>query len=459
MDTIQNIIDGQRQYFRSQKTKDIQYRLSLLKALKIELLNSEKQIYEALYADFKKSEFETHLSELGLVISELDLAIKNLKKWARPKRVSSSLLTFPSRDYIYKDPYGTVLIIAPWNYPFLLAIEPFIMAIAAGNTVVLKPSELTTNTSKLISEIIGKVFPPEIALSVEGGVEMSTELLAQKWDYIFFTGSPRVGKIVAKVAAQHLTPTTLELGGKTPCIIDGTVDLKLVARRIVWGKLLNGGQTCIAPDFVIVKSNAKDDLIEVLKKEIIRRYGNNPQKSKDFPRIINSRNLNRLKELIAQETVIFGGEIDATDSYIGPTLIDNPGLKSPIMIEEIFGPVLPILTYEAKKDIEEIIWSLEKPLAFYIFSKNKNFVAETIEKFNFGGGAINDTMVHFGNPNLPFGGIGNSGMGKYHGKHGFDTFSHEKSILKRGTWLDMPFRYPPYSGKLNFLKKVFKYLG
>ncbi|MBC3759678.1 aldehyde dehydrogenase [Hyunsoonleella sp. SJ7] len=459
MDTIQNIVDAQRQCFRSQKTKNISCRLSLLRDLKTELLNREKQIYEALYADFKKSEFETYLSELGLVVSELDLAIKKLKKWARPKRVSSSLLTFPSRDYIYKEPYGTVLIIAPWNYPFLLAIEPFIMAIAAGNTVVLKPSELTTNTSTLISEIIGKVFPPEIAICVEGGVETSTELLAQKWDYIFFTGSPKVGKIVAKAAALHLIPTTLELGGKTPCIIDGTVDLKLVARRIVWGKLLNGGQTCIAPDYVIVKSSTKDTLIEVLKNEIIRRYGINPQKSIDFPRIINSRNLNRLKELIAQETVIFGGEIDATDSYIGPTLIDNPGLKSPIMTEEIFGPILPILTYETKKDIEEIIWNLERPLAFYIFSKNKDFVAETIEKFNFGGGAINDTMVHFGNPNLPFGGIGNSGMGKYHGKHGFDTFSHEKSILKRGTWLDMPFRYPPYSSKLNFLKKVFKYLG
>ena len=313
MNTIPNIISNQQEFFKSQKTKDVDYRLSLLKILKTEIIANEQAVIEALNKDFKKSEFEAYLSEFGIVLSELSLAIKNLKNWAKSKRVKSSLLTFPSKDYLYQEPYGTVLIIAPWNYPFLLAMEPLIMAIAAGNTVILKPSELTEHTSKVISKIVKNTFPETHVASVEGGVEVSTELLAQKWDYIFFTGSTKVGKIVAEAAAKHLTPVTLELGGKSPCIIDDSVNLKLVARRLVWGKLINGGQTCIAPDYVIAKSSIKQELLAVLKTEIIKRYGEHPEKSPDFPRIVNKNNAQRLETLLKDTNIAFGGEIDVNE--------------------------------------------------------------------------------------------------------------------------------------------------
>ncbi len=459
MDTIPEILLKQKAFFKSQKTKEVSYRLSLLKALKQEIVSNEQAIYEALKKDFKKSEFETFISEFGLVISELNLVIKNLKKWAKPKRVKSSMLTFPSQDYIYKEPYGSILIIAPWNYPFLLAIEPLIMAIAAGNTVILKPSELTKHTSQLITNIVQKIFPETIAQSIEGGIETATELLAQKWDYIFFTGSVPVGKIVARAAAKHLTPVTLELGGKSPGIIDDTVDLKLAARRISWGKFLNAGQTCIAADYIIVKSNVKDAFIDALKTEIIKRYGVNPKESVDLPRIINKKNLLRLANMLEGSHVIFGGHVDVDACYIAPTLIDVPNLDSKIMSDEIFGPVLPILTYDTEQDIENIIWHYDKPLAFYIFSNNKTFIEQAIKKYSFGGGVVNDLLIHFGNHRLPFGGIGASGMGAYHGKMGFDTFSHHKSISKRGNWIDPSIRYAPYKGKLGLLKKMFKYFS
>lgn len=459
MDTIPNIISNQHEFFKSQKTKDLDYRLSLLKTLKVEILANEQAVIDALNKDFKKSEFEGYLSEFGIVISELNLAIKNLKRWAKPKRIKSSLLTFPSKDYLYQEPFGAVLIIAPWNYPFLLAMDPLIMAIAAGNTVVIKPSELTENTSEVITRIIKNVFPETLAASIEGGVEISTELLAQKWDYIFFTGSTKVGKIIAQAAAKHLTPVVLELGGKSPCIIDDSVNLKLVARRLVWGKLLNGGQTCIAPDYVIAKSNIKQDLIAALKKEIVKRYGENPEASPDFPRIINKTNTKRLETLLKDSNIAFGGEINVNECYISPTIVDEPNLKSALMQEEIFGPILPILTYDTEEDIEHIIWNLEKPLSLYVFSNNTSFIKEIIEKYSFGGGVINDLLIHFGNHRLPFGGVGASGMGKYHGKHGFNSFSNTKPIVKRGNWFDPSFRYAPYKGKMSLLKTVFKYFG
>lgn len=459
MDTIPEILSKQREFFKSQKTKDISYRLSLLKTLKQEIVSNEQAIYDALKKDFKKPEFETFISEFGLVISELNLVIKNLKKWTRPKRVKSSMLTFPSRDYIYKEPYGNILIMAPWNYPFLLAIAPLIMAIAAGNTVVLKPSELTKHTSQLITDIIQKTFPETVSISIEGGAETATELLAQKWDYIFFTGSVPVGKIVARAAAKHITPVTLELGGKSPCIIDDTTDLKLVARRISWGKFLNAGQTCISADYIIIKFNIKDAFIEALKIEIIKRYGVAPKESPDFPRIINKRNVLRIADMLEDSQVIFGGQVDVEDCYIAPTLIDVPNLDSKIMSEEIFGPILPILTYNTEQDIENIIWNYEKPLALYVFSNNRIFIEQIIKKYSFGGGVVNDLLIHFGNHRLPFGGIGASGMGASHGKTGFDTFSHNKAISKRGNWSDPSVRYAPYKGKLGLLKKMFKYFS
>jgi len=455
---IPELINSQKAFFKSQKTKAVEYRLSLLKDLKKEIISKEQSIYEALHKDFKKSEFETYISEYALTLSELNLAIKNLKKWNKPNRVKASILSFPSSDYIYQEPYGTVLIISPWNYPFILAMAPIIMAIATGNTVVLKPSELTENTAKLLTGIIKNVFPETVLVSVEGGVDVSTELLAQKWDYIFFTGSTKVGKIVAKAAAENLTPVTLELGGKSPCIIDETIDLKLVAKRLVWGKLFNAGQTCIAPDYVLVKSHIKTKLIDLLKIEITKAYGKNTKTSNDFPRIINKKNLLRLKELLKDTNMIFGGDSDERTYYLAPTLVDEPSLQSDLMTEEIFGPILPILSYETESDIESIIYGLDKPLSLYVFSKNKKFINKIINKYSFGGGVINDSLIHFGNQKLPFGGVGASGMGAYHGKTGFDTFSHSKSIVKRGTWFDPPFRYAPYKGKLGLLKKMFKYL-
>lgn len=459
MNIIPDILSAQKAFFKSQKTKPISFRLTLLKALKKEIQSKEQDIYDSLKKDFNKPEFESFVSEFGLVISKLNLAIKNINKWSRPERVKSSFLNFPSKDYIYKEPYGNILIIAPWNYPFLLAIEPLIMAIAAGNTVILKPSELTQNTSKLLSVIIQNVFPKDVVTTVEGGVETSTILLAQKWDYIFFTGSVPVGKIVAKAAALHLTPVTLELGGKSPCIIDDSSNLKLAAKRISWGKFFNGGQTCIAPDYVIIHSKIKDEFIKHLKNEIVNRYGINPKESQDFPRIINQKNVLRLKSMLHDCNIIFGGEIDENECYISPTLIDNPSLDSNIMQDEIFGPILPILTYENEKDIASIIWNYEKPLSLYVFSNRKTFIKQIITKYSFGGGVVNDFLIHFGNNNLPFGGVGVSGIGNYHGKYGFDTFSHKKSIIKRGTWLDPSIRYAPYKQEFGLIKKLFKFFS
>lgn len=459
METIQNILSEQNAFFKTQQTKNVAYRLQLLKALRTEIRANEEAFLDALHLDFKKSAFESYLSEFALIISELNLAIKKLKQWSKPKRVRSSILLFPSTDYIYNEPYGIVLIIAPWNYPFLLALDPLIMAVAAGNTVVLKPSELTPNTSTLITKIIANVFPKTVAISLEGGVDLASQLLKQRWDYIFFTGSTRVGKIVYEAAAKNLTPVTLELGGKSPCIIDNTVDLKLVARRLVWGKFLNAGQTCIAPDYVLAKNSIKSELIEALKKEITKSYGANPKQSEDFPRIINTQNFKRLKALLDYDHVALGGETEETHNYIAPTIMDDPGISSPVMNEEIFGPILPILSFETRDDITSIINSIEKPLSFYIFSKNKSFIQNLIAAHSFGGGVINDTLIHFGNNRLPFGGVGTSGLGKYHGKYGFETFSNQKPIVKRGTWFDPRLRYAPYKNKIALIRKIFKYLG
>lgn len=437
---------------------DIGYRKETLKKLLYNIQKSEDLIVKALYDDFKKPEFEAVLTETNYVISELKDTIKNINKWAKRKRVFPSLLNFPSTDYIFKEPYGNVLVIAPWNYPFQLALCPLISAVAAGNRVVLKPSELTPHTSAIIARIIEKTFHINHVEVFEGGVEVSNKLLAQRWDYIFFTGSVSVGKIIAKAAAENLTPITLELGGKNPCIIDETANLKLAAKRIVWGKFINAGQTCIAPDYILIQKNMKVNFITFLIEEIIKAYGKKMDKSPDFARIINTKNWLRLANMIEPEKVIFGGETDANALYISPTLIEEPALDSPVMKEEIFGPILPILTYESQSDIEDIINRYEKPLAFYIFSENKSFAKKLIKTYSFGGGCINDTVVHFSNKRLPFGGVGHSGIGAYHGQLSFDIFSHHKAIVKKGNWLDLPMRYAPYKGKLASIKKVLDWI-
>lgn len=437
---------------------DIGYRKETLKKLLYNIQKSEDLIVKALYDDFKKPEFEAVLTETNYVISELKDVIKNISKWAKPDRVFPSLLNFPSTDRIYKEPYGDVLIIAPWNYPFQLALCPLVAAVAAGNRVVLKPSELTPHTSAVIARIIEKTFHVNHVEVIEGGVEVSNQLLAKHWDYIFFTGSVAVGKLVAKAAAENLTPVTLELGGKNPCIIDDSTDLKLAAKRIVWGKFINAGQTCIAPDYVLIQKNMKVNFISYLIEEIIKAYGKKTDKSPDFARIINTKNWYRLTNMIQNENVLFGGEYDANTLYIAPTLIEEPDLDSQIMQEEIFGPILPILVYENENDIQNVISRYEKPLAFYIFSENNSFVKQLISKYSFGGGCINDTVVHFSNKRLPFGGVGHSGMGAYHGKRSFDTFSHHKAVVKKGNWLDLPMRYAPYKDKLASIKRILDWL-
>ncbi len=456
---ISKILHQQKVYFKNQQSKNIGFRKKALQNLEIEILKREADISTALYNDFKKSEFESYATEIGIVLAELSLIIKKLNNWAKPETVMPTMLNFPSWSKIYKEPFGSVLIIAPWNYPFQLAIAPMIGAIAAGNTVVLKPSELTPHTSKIISQIIDAVFDKNHVASIEGDVTVAQELLEQRWDYIFFTGSVPVGKIIAKAAAKNLTPTTLELGGKSPCIIDESANIKLAAKRLVWGKFINGGQTCIAPDYILIHESVKAPFIDFFKKEIELAYGNNPQQSEDYPRIINAKNFNRLQLMLSDEELLIGGETDEKDLYITPTLINNPSLDSKVMKDEIFGPILPVLTYNSEEDIDKIIMHYEKPLSFYVFTTKNSFAKKMITKYSFGGGVVNDTIVHFANHRLPFGGVGHSGMGGYHGKATFDTFTHKKGVTKRYNWLDVPVKYAPYKGKLNTIKFFLKYFS
>lgn len=437
---------------------DVKIRKESLKRLLISIKKHEKEIFSALYDDFKKPEFESVITETNIVYTELKTTIANINSWSKPKKVWPNLINFPSSDAIYSEPYGTVLIIAPWNYPFQLAICPLIGAVAAGNKVTLKPSELSPNTSNIIVKIIKEVFDKNHVEVVEGGIEVAEKLLTQRWDYIFFTGSVAVGKIIAQIAAKNLTPVTLELGGKNPCIIDETANLKLAAKRIIWGKMMNAGQTCIAPDYVLVHQNVKDKLVTLLQLEIETAFGENPEKSEDFARIINLKNWKRQVDLLANQTIIFGGQFNEATLYLSPTLINEPNSDSKLMREEIFGPILPLLSYQSIEDIENYISKYEKPLSFYLFSENNKFIQYVIKNYPFGGGCINDTMVHFVNHRLPFGGVGQSGIGSYHGKKSFDTFSHKKSILKKANWLDIPLRYAPYKNKLISLKKILNWL-
>ena len=437
---------------------DVNYRKESLKKLHHCIKKYENEIFEALFKDLKKSEFETVLTETSIVYSELKRTIQNIHSWSKPQKIWPSLLNFPSSDAIYKEPYGNVLIIAPWNYPFQLVICPLIAAIAAGNKVTVKPSELASNTSVIIAKIIAEVFETNHVVVVEGGIDVSEKLLQQRWDYIFFTGSVAVGKIVAKAAAENLTPVTLELGGKNPCIVDETANLKLTAKRIIWGKMMNCGQTCVAPDYLLVHHKIKDQLIHFLKEEIQNSFGENPETSNDFARIINHKNWLRQISLLENQKLLCGGESNEVTFYIAPTLVDEPNFNSKIMQEEIFGPILPIISYHSQTDIKNYIAKYEKPLSFYLFSKNKEFIRDVIANYSFGGGCINDTVVYFGNHRLPFGGVGHSGMGNYHGKSSFDTFSHKKSISKKATWLDIPLRYAPYKNKLQLLKKLVNWL-
>lgn len=455
---IPAIVQSQKDFFATGKTKDIAFRKAALVRFRESIKTHEQEIINALTADFKKPSFETVATEISVVMLELNLAIKELWKWQMPKKVKASLLNFPSRAEIQYEPYGNTLVISPWNYPFQLAVGPMIGAIAAGNTVLLKPSELTPKTATLLAKIIATVFDPGHVQVIEGDKEVATQLLEERWDYIFFTGSVAVGKIVYEAAARHLTPVTLELGGKSPCIVDETAKIQLAARRIIWGKFVNAGQTCIAPDYVMVHTSKKQDLLTALNVELTKAYGADPKISPDFARIINEKNFDRLSALLEEVTVFKGGNTDKDSLYIAPTLLDNVHPSDAVMQEEIFGPILPILTYESKADIEKVLLSKEKPLSAYVFSQKRSFKNWFNQTFSYGGGAMNDTLVHFINDRLPFGGVGNSGIGSYHGATSFYTFSHAKSIVKRGTWLDVPLRYAPYSGKTGLLKRFMNWL-
>ena len=437
---------------------NIDFRKKALKKLLGSIIFHEDEIIDCLYKDFKKPPFESFLTETDLIISELKYTIDNLHQWAKPKRVRATLRNFPSSDFIYCEPYGKVLVISPWNYPFLLAMSPVIAAIAAGNSVTLKPSELTPNTSGIISKIIRETFEVNHVVAILGDVLIAQDLLKKRWDYIFFTGSVAVGKIIAKAAAENLTPVTLELGGKNPCIVDASANLQVAAKRIVWGKILNAGQTCVAPDYLLVAREIKDDFVKHLINEITDALGENPKVSQDFARIINPTNWERQIAMLENQKILYGGQHNRLELYLAPTLLDEPSLYSLVMKEEIFGPILPIISYKSKTEIEKIITSFEKPLTCYIFSQDKKFTTEILSKFSFGGGCINDTIVHLSNRRLPFGGVGHSGMGAYHGKLSFDIFSHKKAIHSKATWLDISIRYAPYKNKLKYIRKLFKWI-
>ncbi len=444
----------QLDFFKTGMTKKLPYRKQVLKKLKKVIEKREDDICNALYSDFKKPKFESLVSETQFVLAELNHILANIHFWARAKKVSGSLGSFPSKDWIQYEPFGRVLVISPWNYPFMLAISPLIGAVAAGNTVTLKPSELSPATSRILKEIIDEAFDSNHVSVVEGGVEVAQELLSNAWDYIFFTGSTRVGKIVYQSAAKHLTPVTLELGGKNPCIVDDSASISVAAKRITWGKLLNAGQTCLAPDYILVHNQVKHQLVEEIKKTIQQFYGEDVEASPHLARIATENQYKRLKSMLKDEKVIWGGQFNDTDQYIAPTLIDSPAFDSKVMEDEIFGPVLPIYGYDSQEEIDSFVSKFGKPLALYVFSKRSKFQKEMTRNHSFGGGAINDCVMHIANKHLPFGGIGNSGFGGYHGEHSFYLFSHKKAMVKRPFLFDIPVRYPPYRLAETIVKKL-----
>lgn len=450
---FKNIVEKQKEFFKTNTTKSVEYRISILQKLEKVIRANEKRILFALYEDLSKSEAEAYMTEIGIVYGEIREALKKVKKWSKPKRVRGSLGTFPAKSYVYSEPYGVVLIMAPWNYPFNLSLSPLVAAIAAGNCAVIKCSKESKNTSKIIRDIINKTFEEEYIYCVDSELDYD-EILHQRYDFIFFTGSARVGKIIMRVASENLIPVSLELGGKSPCIIDETADIKLSAKRIVWGKLLNAGQTCVSIDYIVVHKNVKEELIKSLQKEIELRYPD-AINNKSYPKIINTRHYERLLNLIKTESNVIGGKSNEREIKIEPTIFPDVDFDHEIMKDEIFGPLLPIIEYDDIDKVVDIIKEREKPLACYIFSQNKDNAEYIINSISYGGGCVNDVIMQLANNHIPFGGVGNSGMGSYHGKYGFDLLSHKKGIVKNKTILDLPFRYAPFDlKKLNIFKKI-----
>ncbi len=456
-ETMANLVASQRAFFNTNQTRDVNWRITQLKKLHSVILENEETLYTALRNDLSKAPFESYSSEVGLVLHEITVAIKNLKKWARPKKHFGDLVLFPGKLSCKNEPYGVALVLSTWNYPFLLSMEPVVAAIAAGNTVVLKTSEYATATNNLMQSMVEKNFNASFFSVVQGGYSENHALLDQHFDFIFFTGSQNVGRIVMTSAARFLTPVCLELGGKSPCIVDSSANIPLAARRIAWGKFLNAGQTCVAPDYVLVDRNIKDTFIEALQKEITRQYGENPLENPDYPKIINERRFVHLS------TFCPDAPMDFVSNKIAPTVLDLGDVRNeavreaPVMKEEIFGPILPVITFDNTGDAMTYIASCPPPLALYIFSTSKETTSRFTTELRFGGGCVNDVVMHIVSSKVPFGGFGDSGMGNYHGKAGFDTFSHKKSIMYQSATKDLNVRYQPYSDKqMNLIKKVLK---
>ena len=452
---IRCIVDGQRNFFLTGNTLDVEFRIQSLQKLKASILKYESEIHAAIQKDLGKSEFESYMCETGLTLSEITYMLKHIRSFAKEKRVHTPLAQFHSRSYRKPSPHGVVLIMSPWNYPFLLTIEPLVDAIAAGNTAVIKPSAYSPHTSAVIYRMISECFAPEYVSVITGGRAENTCLLGEKFDYIFFTGSQSVGKEVMRKAAEHLTPVTLELGGKSPCIVEKSADLKLAARRIVFGKYLNCGQTCVAPDYIYCDASVKDALLKEISRQIRKQFGKDPLHNKNYGKIINEKHFQRICSLIDPSKVVVGGENSPERLQIAPTVMDQVTFQDAVMGQEIFGPVLPVLTYRTLDEAVSQIQSMPHPLALYLFTSDQTVAQKVTSRCGFGGGCINDTIIHLATSEMGFGGFGESGMGAYHGKDGFDTFSHYKSIVDKKTWLDLPMRYQPYRSVHNKLIHIF----
>jgi aldehyde dehydrogenase (NAD+) len=459
MTDISTVYQEQRKYFDSGATRSIAFRKEQLRKLKTAVMAHEAEITAALYQDLRKSEYEAFGSETGQVLKEIEFTIKHLDQWAKPQSVSTPLMFLPSSSRIYRDPLGTVLVIAPWNYPILLTLSPLISAIAGGNTVVVKPSEEAQQTAWVIEKIIQSAFVSSYVHVVQGvgGEVIPAMMEAVRFDHVFFTGSTFVGQKIMEMAAKKLVPVTLELGGKSPCIVDASANLEYTAKKIVWSKLMNAGQTCVAPDYVLVHHSVKQPLLEKMVENISKMLGEDPQQSVDFGRIINNKRFSKLVSYLEQGKIVSGGSHDETDLYLEPTIMEGVDISDPVMQEEIFGPILPIITYH---DCQEVVDWVEKnpfPLSLYIYADDAEVQEYYISRIRFGGCCINNGIIHLGNPHLPFGGVGYSGVGQYHGKFGFEAFTRPKSVLHSRSWFDVPVWYAPYKGKTSLLKKIFKY--
>ncbi|MBR4791410.1 MAG: aldehyde dehydrogenase [Treponema sp.] len=454
---MQAILQKQRAYFKTGATLPLKFRIDALKKLQSYIKKNEQEITSALTTDLGKSAIEGFMCEIGLVLSEISYMLKNIKKFAADEKKKTCITNFAAKSYVKKSPRGVILIMSPWNYPFLLTLEPLVDALAAGNTAIIKPSAYSAATSKVIDKMMKECFAPEYVTVITGGRAENQSLLEQKFDYIFFTGSHKVGREVMKKAADNFTPVTLELGGKSPCIVDKTAKIALAAKRIVWGKFLNCGQTCVAPDFILCHESIKTELITALKQQILVQFGVVPLANNSYGKIINKKHFDRICSLIDPSKIVCGGKSDAAILKIEPTIMDNISWKDPVMTQEIFGPVLPVLTYSTEEELLHILNSRARPLALYLFTTNQALEQKILSRCSFGGGCVNDTIVHLATNNMGFGGVGESGMGAYHGKVGFDTFSHTKTIVNKKNWIDVKMRYQPYTGaKERVLRRFLK---